>query len=281
MMGDASRQPVSQNGMGGGVTKRDRICTTWGSARVRGKYPRGHGWWAEPQGWKVALMGTFLPQLPQAERANAQHGGQRQMIGPLWRRPAAKRLKCCQPTCCSLRQHASRPRQPPRHAGCRRFPFPSAPRTPRTPPMTAQLSRLRKELVEFQQFPAFAGGPGDDLRHWKVAFQGPAQTPFEGGTFHLAVAFPLEYPFKPPQVRFTSRVFHPNVSSAGDICLDVLKAEWSPVLSICRVLISIQSLLDDPNAMSPLNGDAARLFRENRAQYERQVRKYVRAYASE
>eukprot|EP00702_Spironucleus_salmonicida_P001677 EST42968.1 Ubiquitin-conjugating enzyme E2 [Spironucleus salmonicida] len=138
-----------------------------------------------------------------------------------------------------------------------------------------------QKLVEFQQFPAFAGGPGDDLRHWKVAFQGPAQTPFEGGTFHLAVAFPLEYPFKPPQVRFTSRVFHPNVSSAVDICLDVLKAEWSPVLSICRVLISIQSLLDDPNAMSPLNGDAARLFRENRAQYERQVRKYVRAYASE
>eukprot|EP00171_Calliarthron_tuberculosum_P010370 IDg10370t1 len=88
----------------------------------------------------------------------------------------------------------------------------------------------------------------------------PEETPWEGGTFKLMLDFSEDYPNKPPQVKFVSKLFHPNVYNDGGICLDILQSNWSPIYDISAVLTSIQSLLCDPNPNSPANSEAARLF---------------------
>ena len=92
-----------------------------------------------------------------------------------------------------------------------------------------------------------AGPKGDDLFTWTATILGPEDSPYQGGIFFLDITFPHDYPFKPPRVVFLTKVYHPNVASTGAICLDILKDAWSPALTISRVLLSISSLLTDPN----------------------------------
>ena len=76
---------------------------------------------------------------------------------------------------------------------------------------------------------------------------GPKDSPYENGVFFLEIEFPMEYPFKAPQITLKTKIYHCNISSEGHICLDILKDNWSPALSISRVLLSLCSLLTDPN----------------------------------
>jgi ubiquitin-conjugating enzyme E2 A len=87
--------------------------------------------------------------------------------------------------------------------------------------------------------------------------------------------FSEDYPSHPPEVAFKTPIFHPNVYKGGDICLDILKSNWSPVFDVSNILVSIQSLLNDPNPKSPANGEAAKLFEEDRAEYYRRVRQII------
>lgn len=63
---------------------------------------------------------------------------------------------------------------------------------------------------------------------------GPGDSPYSGGVFFLAIHFPTDYPFKPPKVNFTTRIYHPNINSNGSICLDILRDQWSPALTISK-----------------------------------------------
>ena len=76
-------------------------------------------------------------------------------------------------------------------------------------------------------------------------------------------------------MRFATRVFHPNVYNDGQICLDILQNQWSPIYDISAILTSIQSLLSDPNPASPANSEASRLYSEHRREYDRRVREVV------
>jgi ubiquitin-conjugating enzyme E2 A len=96
-----------------------------------------------------------------------------------------------------------------------------------------------------------------------------------GGTFKLELQFSEEYPNKPPSVKFVSKLFHPNVYANGAICLDILQNQWSPIYDIAAILTSIQSLLTDPNPNSPANVEAAKLYQENRREYDRKVMEVV------
>ncbi|MTV28714.1 ubiquitin-conjugating enzyme, partial [Nitriliruptoraceae bacterium ZYF776] len=87
--------------------------------------------------------------------------------------------------------------------------------------------------------------------------------------------FSEDYLNKPPTVRFISRMFHPNIYADGSICLDILQNQWSPIYDVAAILTSIQSLLCDPNPNSPANSEAARLFSENKREYNRKVREVV------
>lgn len=103
---------------------------------------------------------------------------------------------------------------------------------------SAVLRRIQKELDDLARDPpsgAFAGPVQDDLMQWEGAVMGPQGTPYEGGVFHLSITFPNDYPFKPPKVAFTTKVYHPNINTNGSICLDILKDSWSPALLFRRL----------------------------------------------
>ena len=140
------------------------------------------------------------------------------------------------------------------------------------------LNRINKELIEFKIDPpsnCSAGPINDDLYKWEATIIGPEKTPYEGGVFKLEIHFPNNYPFKPPKIKFITRIFHPNINRYGNICLDILDKQWSPALTINKVLLSISSLLSDPNADDPLDVRAAQLYNENREEFNQIARKYT------
>eukprot|EP00979_Chaetoceros_neogracilis_P010174 scaffold2395_cov283-Chaetoceros_neogracile.AAC.11 len=108
---------------------------------------------------------------------------------------------------------------------------------------------------------------------------GPDDSPYSGGVFFLDIHFPADYPFKPPKVHFTTRIYHCNINSNGGICLDILKDQWSPALTISKVLLSICSLLTDPNPDDPLVPDIAQLLKGDRQRHDSTAREWTSKYA--
>lgn len=145
------------------------------------------------------------------------------------------------------------------------------------------LRRIQKELKELERDPpesCSAGPLGDDLFHWQATLMGPSESPYEGGLFYLDIFFPTDYPFKPPKISFKTKIYHPNINARGAICLDILKNQWSPALNIARVLLSISSLLTEPNPGDPLEPEIADIYEKDINEYNERVRKWVIKYAS-
>ncbi|EJD52045.1 hypothetical protein AURDEDRAFT_83022 [Auricularia subglabra TFB-10046 SS5] len=143
---------------------------------------------------------------------------------------------------------------------------------------TACRRRLIRDFKRLSSDPpgGISGAPcADNIMLWNAVIFGPADTPFEDGTFKLVLTFDESYPNKPPSVRFISRMFHPNVYANGELCLDILQNRWSPTYDVAAILTSIQSLLHDPNPNSPANAEAAQLYRENMKEYVRRVKATV------
>ena len=144
--------------------------------------------------------------------------------------------------------------------------------------------RIQYELMELKKDPpasCTAGPINDDLYHWSGIIFGPEGTPYNGGLFKLCIDFPSNYPFRAPKVRFETRVFHPNISPTGSICLDILNAQWSPALTISKVLLSICSMFSDPNPDDPLVPEAARIYRADRNVYNKIAEEWTSLYAQE
>ena len=147
----------------------------------------------------------------------------------------------------------------------------------------ASLKRITREFTNFNKDPptnCSAGPEGDDLYHWTATIMGPEGSPYYGGVFYLNITFPSNYPFKPPKIAFITKIYHPNINSSGGICLDILKDNWSPALTISKVLLSICSLLTDPNPDDPLVPEIARKFKDNRVAYEITAREWTQVYAN-
>ncbi|XP_005549761.1 ubiquitin-conjugating enzyme E2 D4 isoform X1 [Macaca nemestrina] len=142
--------------------------------------------------------------------------------------------------------------------------------------------RRTRELTDLQRDPpaqCSAGPVGDDLFHWQATIMGPNDSPYQGGVFFLTIHFPTDYPFKPPKVAFTTKIYHPNINSNGSICLDILRSQWSPALTVSKVLLSICSLLCDPNPDDPLVPEIAHTYKADREKYNRLAREWTQKYA--
>jgi len=142
--------------------------------------------------------------------------------------------------------------------------------------------RIARELKDLDKDPPAnisAGPSGDDMFHWTATIMGPADCPYSGGAFFLDIHFPADYPFKPPKVQFTTKIYHPNINANGGICLDILKTQWSPALTISKVLLSICSLLTDPNPDDPLVPDIAKQYKENKPAYNKTAKDHTAKYA--
>ncbi|MCJ1392537.1 hypothetical protein MMC18_005405 [Xylographa bjoerkii] len=145
--------------------------------------------------------------------------------------------------------------------------------------------RVAKELADihadtFSNISAEPVDSGDNLMHLKGSFKGPPGTPYEGGTYKIDIRIPGEYPFRPPQMKFDTKVWHPNVSSqTGAICLDTLSSAWSPVLTIKSALLSLQSLLSTPEPKDPQDAEVAGMLMRNPKEFDRVAAEWAVKYA--
>lgn len=136
----------------------------------------------------------------------------------------------------------------------------------------------------------FEAGPIDerDFFVWEAVIQGPKDTPFEDGVFVAKLTFPSDYPLSPFKMKFDPPLFHPNVYPDGTVCISILHTpgddptmyeqaseRWSPVQSVEKVILSVISMLAEPNLESGANIDCCKLYRENKPEYERLVRKSI------
>lgn len=125
--------------------------------------------------------------------------------------------------------------------------------------------RLQKELMVLMtstEKGVSAFPDGENLFKWIGTITGPRDTVYAGLTYKLTLEFPHSYPYSAPIVRFATPCFHPNVDAVGNICLDILKEKWSALYDVRTILLSIQSLLSEPNNESPLNPQAAKLWND-------------------
>jgi ubiquitin-conjugating enzyme (huntingtin interacting protein 2) len=120
----------------------------------------------------------------------------------------------------------------------------------------------------------------DDLMHLKGSFLGPPDTPYESGKYTIDIKIPSDYPFRPPLMKFDTKIWHPNVSSVtGAICLDTLGNAWSPVLTIKSALISLQSLLSTPEPKDPQDAEVAGMLLKNPEMFRYTAREWAVKYA--
>lgn len=145
-------------------------------------------------------------------------------------------------------------------------------------------NRIRLELKEMNESPpanCSAGIYKDDIYKWQATIIGPDDSPYAGGIFYVMIEFPKKYPFQPPNIYFKTKIYHCNISKDGTICLDILKEQWSPALTISKILLSICSLLNDPNPNDPLIPDIADLFKGNKEQHDENAKSWTLMYAVE
>ncbi|CAD7092489.1 unnamed protein product [Hermetia illucens] len=152
---------------------------------------------------------------------------------------------------------------------------------------------LKKQLAELNKNPVegFSAGLIDDndIFRWEVLIIGPPDTLYEGGFFKAHLYFPKEYPLRPPRMKFVTEIWHPNIEKNGDVCISILhepgddkwgyekaSERWLPVHTVETILISVISMLADPNDESPANVDAAKEWREAYPEFKRKVARCVR-----
>ena len=108
--------------------------------------------------------------------------------------------------------------------------------------------------------------------------EGPPDTPFENGFFQFTIKYADDYPWKPPKFQFQTKIFHPYINELG-VSVDIFGDSWNPSYTIEKILYSIISILYEPDPWAPDN-DAAKLYLENRKEYEKTVREYTSKYAN-
>ncbi|KAI8881862.1 putative ubiquitin-conjugating enzyme E2 [Backusella circina FSU 941] len=146
------------------------------------------------------------------------------------------------------------------------------------------LKRIQKELADLTKnpLPGFSAAPIDEnMFHWQGTLTGPEGTPYQGGKFKLDILFSADYPFKPPKIKFTTKIYHPNIDDDGAICIDLLKPDiWKPATRLTHVLYALAALLETPNPDDALVASIAEIYNSNRFKFNKIAKEYVEKYAS-
>ena len=146
------------------------------------------------------------------------------------------------------------------------------------------LKRIQKEHLDFNNDPPAncSAWPTNesDLFNWQAAIMGPSESPYQGGVFFLSVRFPKDNPFNPPNVKFTTRIYHPYINIDGFMCCCIFEKSWSPAHTIKKVLQSISSLLSDPKPNDSLEPEMANIYKIDRKKYENTAKEWTRKYAT-
>ena len=152
---------------------------------------------------------------------------------------------------------------------------------PEPKPKKYNILRINKELSYLDKNPHknCIICPINNIFNWSAIIIGPNDSPFQEGIFNLNIEFPHNYPFYPPQIIFLTKIYHPNISSSGNICLDILKEKWTPALNINTILLYIYSLLNEPNPNNSPVQEIADLYINNRDKYEKIAREWTHIYA--
>ncbi|GAA5835647.1 hypothetical protein JCM9279_004603 [Rhodotorula babjevae] len=147
--------------------------------------------------------------------------------------------------------------------------------------MSAAARRITKEYAELQQdFPPHVTAAPDEsnLLHWTGTITGPPDSSYAGGKFNIDITFPTEYPFKSPT---TTRIYHPNVTDDGAICIGLLKSEaWKPSTKIEQILRALVQLLQEPNPDDALVASIAEVYNTDRAQFTKNAQEWVKKHAT-
>jgi len=144
--------------------------------------------------------------------------------------------------------------------------------------------RVQKEIKDLSENPEELKKEGitlvpdeSNIQNFHGSIIGPVGTFYAGLKYELEIKIGTDYPMKPPYVKFVNqKIYHPNVNTSGDICLDILKTEWAPTLSLAKMMLSICSLLNEPNPASPLNSTAANDFVNNKPKFQEEVQRLWR-----
>ena len=145
------------------------------------------------------------------------------------------------------------------------------------------LTRVQRDLdllSQVESAPYSATASDDNLFSWQVMIGGPENTPYDGGVFMMEFIFPPTYPFAPPKIKFLTKIYHCNVNNKGEVCLEILKEGWSPLLNAAKILDEVCSMLCCPNAEHPLEADIGQMYRENRDEHDRMAREWTARYAT-
>ena len=145
--------------------------------------------------------------------------------------------------------------------------------------------RIKKELTELQRDTKSGVTvivKSGDLHELQGTITGPEGTPYEGGTYQISISIPGGYPFEPPVMKFLTKIWHPNISSqTGAICLDILKDQWSPALTIKTALLSLQALLCSPEPDDPQDAQVATMYLNDHAKFKQTATFWTDTYAKE
>ena len=118
----------------------------------------------------------------------------------------------------------------------------------------------------------------DDVLLWVVKIQGPSTSPYDKGTFIIHIVFTSDFPFKPPQILFKTKIYHPNFDSAGNVCLSLLN-DWKPASRISLVITAILQLLQSPNLDDPIAQEPAELYRTNKDEFIKVAKEWTKKYS--
>lgn len=155
---------------------------------------------------------------------------------------------------------------------------------------------LKRQLIELckdeNSTYGFSVGLEDDsdFFKWRVTFEGPSNSLYEGGIFTGVLTFPEDFPNNPPEMRFETELFHPNIYADGKVCISILHPpgtdrfneqetadeRWRPILGVESILVSVLNMLQEPNTDSPANIDAAVMYKDSYDEWAKRVKKLTR-----